>query len=414
MLFVLTFCVFMTFSMLFYVIRLTEKCESSVDESCVHVSKNPVFTAAYILYKVGNISSKSMTLSNQLKKPSMLSVNGIAKHTTEKSVEPKSKGRLFNFSIAPFRENVKPRQSGEADNINKVSPEISISSPVSTDDVYETRRKHLQRVCHRYFDPSGVEKLKKIKLNHVLIDEQHKVLYCYVPKVACTNWKRIFLVLTGKVSNISEVVNLPASHVHGRNLFKSLQNYSVAEIINMTGEYTKFIFVRHPFERLLSAYRNKLEQHYDSSKYFQARFGKYIIRNFRKNPSNVSLSRGDDVTFAEFVRYLLSSDPRHYNEHWQRVTDLCHPCIIEYDFIGKYDTLLRDSNTLLKRFGLGFEFPVMPKPSTTSSSLKRYYAALESSTLYRLYKIYEMDFRLFGYDLFDRLEENRVSSLPIR
>lgn len=46
----------------------------------------------------------------------------------------------------------------------------------------------------------------------------------------------------------------------------------------MLGTYDKLIVVRHPLERLLSAYRNKLEAKYESSKYFQARFGKKIVK----------------------------------------------------------------------------------------------------------------------------------------
>lgn len=451
MLIVLTFCVFMTFSMLIYVMKMTEKCENSTDELCIHVRKNPVFKATYVLYKSRD---NSTTMANQIIKPSLLPpVEQSEKYSSGKSFPNASttaKRKAFHFlisteiskptvrTIEKERKTFKNTNNETFDHVDVITSKIERERNHKVDkvlvnskddsfnnnfpwknsnssySVYEKRRKNLQRVCDKFFDLKRFQKMKKVNLNHLLVDEKHKILYCYVPKVACTNWKRIFLILTGKAKNISEVLNLPASQVHAKNLFKSLQNYSVSEVLKVTKNYTKFIFVRHPFERLLSAYRNKLEQHYDSSKYFQARFGKYIIKNFRKNPTNVSLAKGDDVTFVEFVNYIVSSDPSFYNEHWQRVTDLCHPCLIKYDFIGKYDTLTEDSNFLLKHFQTNFDFPLLTKPSTTLSNLKKYYNTLDKNAIYKLYKIYEMDFRLFGYDLFNTTDWFGQSQPPVR
>lgn len=423
MLIVLTFCVFMTFSMLIYVMKMTEKCDDASNEMCIHVSKNPFLKATYVFYK---IRDNTGFMSNQMIKPSISPLSKFQEiFTTERILnETIEKKTMFNnYSYDKFKTtnssmnetNLKILRNNldgeyenkegqiemkdEHDNFNNLGIKKIQGENSSWEKIYEKRYKNLENICSKYFDSKRLLKTKKMKLNHVLIDEKHKILYCYVPKVACTNWKRIFLVLTGKAENFSQVINLPASQIHNKNLFKSLQNYSVTEILNMTNEYTKFIFVRHPFERLLSAYRNKLEQHYDSSKYFQARFGKYIIKNFRKNPTNVSLAKGDDVTFSEFVNYIVSSDPNRYNEHWQRMTDLCHPCLIKYDFIGKYENIIQDSNFLLKSFGTSLKFPKLSKPSTTASNLAKYYGTLERKTILKLYRIYEMDFRLFDYDV---------------
>ena len=68
---------------------------------------------------------------------------------------------------------------------------------------------------------------------------------------------------------------IPANQAHAMGTFKRLSNYTLLEINEKLKTYDKFIVVRHPFERLLSAYRNKFEH---KNEYFQSRFGKRIIK----------------------------------------------------------------------------------------------------------------------------------------
>ena len=51
-------------------------------------------------------------------------------------------------------------------------------------------------------------------------------------------------------------------------------------------ESVKFIVVRHPFERLVSAYRDKLAGYTRNEHYLDMR--KVIIKNYRKNKSDKS------------------------------------------------------------------------------------------------------------------------------
>ncbi|KAJ8982222.1 hypothetical protein NQ317_013524 [Molorchus minor] len=74
-----------------------------------------------------------------------------------------------------------------------------------------------------------------------------------------------------------------------------------------------------PFERLLSAYRNKFVDTLPSSKYFQSRYGRHIIRRYRPNASKSDLLSGANVNFREFVIYLLK-EGANTNEHWTPCT----------------------------------------------------------------------------------------------
>lgn len=193
--------------------------------------------------------------------------------------------------------------------------------------------------------------------------------------------------------------------IRNNNRFQKFSNLTSDEKNDVLSNYIKFIIVRHPFERLLSAFRNKLEGNLPSSKYFQARIGRQIIKNFRPNASNESLLYGHDVSFSEFVQYLLApelNENRTMNEHWEPITDLCNPCVVRYNVIGKYETLVDDSALALQLVNAAdVTFPVGQKTSGTSELMAKYFDSFPIKVTRNLYKMYEKDFKLFGYTLED-------------
>lgn len=95
--------------------------------------------------------------------------------------------------------------------------------------------------------------------------------------------------------------------------------------------YTKFLFVRHPVERVLSAFRNKFEKNYTSSAYFKKRFGVKIMKKYRKGIDSAQIPvNGHGVKFSEFVAYLADTKTDHLNEHWAPVSTMCYPCSVRW------------------------------------------------------------------------------------
>lgn len=78
------------------------------------------------------------------------------------------------------------------------------------------RQEMIQRFCDT-IDANNELTLNNIpddQLEHLLLDPKHKFLYCYVPKVACTNWKRILMLMTEQWQNGTDPLKIPASIAH--------------------------------------------------------------------------------------------------------------------------------------------------------------------------------------------------------
>lgn len=278
------------------------------------------------------------------------------------------------------------------------------------------RQEQVQKVCSSTQSESIFKDLSQIpddQLDHMIIDDKHKFLYCYVPKVACTNWKRVLMLMTNRWTNGTDPLKIPASIAHSAGIFRKFNTLTAPERDTVLTQYTRFIIVRHPFERLLSAYRNKLEGDLPSARYFQERIGRQIIKSFRLNAATDSLNRGHDVKFHEFIMYLLTPELsmnnqanqslNSFNEHWETINKLCHPCAIKYNVIGKYETLIDDSALALHLAGVNITFPTSQRTSGTSDLLREYFYGIPVSVTKSLYKLYADDFKLFGYTLEDVL-----------
>ncbi|XP_046329103.1 carbohydrate sulfotransferase 11-like [Haliotis rufescens] len=230
-----------------------------------------------------------------------------------------------------------------------------------------------------------------------LVDDKYKIIYCQVPKAACTNWRRMMLMLTGKM-NATDPLKLRSPLVHGlydRHL-THLKDMTPDQIRHRLKHYYKFTFTREPFERVLSAFRNKF-QGKNVNEFFQNHYGKNIIKRFRTKGQ-----KGVNLTFFEFVQYLIdSSRSEPFNEHWETISELCHPCKVQYDFIGSYSNIAADSKFVLAKIGAThLSFPdrsVTYKHSGTEKLLHQYYRDIPPGLLDQLMEVYYSDFLMFDY-----------------
>uniref|UniRef100_A0A8C3LDT2 Carbohydrate sulfotransferase n=1 Tax=Chrysolophus pictus TaxID=9089 RepID=A0A8C3LDT2_CHRPC len=267
------------------------------------------------------------------------------------------------------------------------------------DSIQEKRRSFLYEFCKKY---NSMKKLRT-HLVHVVsriyVEDRHKVLYCEVPKAGCSNWKRVLMVLNGLATSVH---NISHDDVHYGKHLRKLDSYDLKGIYTRLNTYTKTIFVRDPLERLVSAFRDKFEH---PNSYYHPVFGKAIIKKYRHNANEEALETGSGVKFKEFIQYLLDSHrPVGMDIHWEQVSKLCYPCLINYDFIGKFETLEEDANYFLQLVGAPTElkFPRFKdrhsSDERTSAEVVRQYLKELSKEERRLtYDFYYLDYLMFNY-----------------
>lgn len=168
-------------------------------------------------------------------------------------------------------------------------------------------------------------------------------------------------------------------------------------------ETTRFIIVRHPFERILSAYRDKLE-HRKGREYYYRRYGRHIVRSQRKG--NDTFVDRAEPTFVEFLQYLVKT--KTFDEHWRPFTAECAPCELNYQIILKMETLQKEQLFLATKFYLLDAFltvnttgllwhNINPNGRTERNCVKQYYRDVPNQLLQDVYTLYEKDFKLFDY-----------------
>lgn len=188
-----------------------------------------------------------------------------------------------------------------------------------------------------------------------------------------------------------------------------------------------FIWVRHPFHRLVSAFRDKLERLHNNDlehDYFYTLYGHKIVRDYRDlakarfGPDAFSRENnfgapvpyeGERVPelpiFWEFVQWILRMKPKDMDEHWAPIMETCSPCMMNYEMIMKLENHDVEEAILEEYLGISgqLEPPTRANKYGYNQNLsedeitRRYLDTLSIEDVQKLYDLYRHDFEIFGY-----------------
>ena len=223
---------------------------------------------------------------------------------------------------------------------------------------------------------------------HLAVIPSLKILYCVTPKAASRQWRRMLYRFN-----------------KGRGELR-LRAFHPGKQKEMLKTYFKFTFVREPFERILSAYKDKFVYPRKFDRPVLELHGTAILKNFRPNASKSALKKLDDITFREFIEYLVTKGSNKSTPvmdwHWDNYVNICGMCAINYDFIGHYETFDQDLADFKEAAKLA---PKVAKTfnahanneSDTASSMLSYYSQIPIKWIDMLGRLYRANFEMFNY-----------------
>ena len=243
-----------------------------------------------------------------------------------------------------------------------------------------------------------------------------QIAFCSVPKSSSTTWMNAF----GSMNHIKAIKGESTYHkVASPNISIHATTYYEMKLLNELPQF-KFIFVRHPFERLGSQFQiyyqtyhpNKIQKNWkERSLFLQKQLADYetqYMNKLEKDTRNETLFQ----RFVDFVIHNVSTTKDSgviTKTHFWPYTDLCRVCLVSYDFIGHLETFDDDIEKLSDRFPENQVLQEMRnakrlncKSNCEGNDLGSKYASdykqLKKETIVRLYKIYRKDFEFGGYD----------------
>ena len=200
------------------------------------------------------------------------------------------------------------------------------------ESVMEKRKRLISTICNRTGLISG-------KFTEVSGLKDKNLSYCMVQKAGCTIYVRLFKFLNGQNRHTGTPLSIGKYEVHNTegSLYKTFTKDDNDFIMTSLRAMT----VRNPYTRLWSAYIDKL-----LLPDFWLSKGRQIVKFSQKKPSEKSSRCGYDVTFPEFIKYVLFTGHSmayiNQDKHLLPASDICDPCAFKPEIINKQETFVKD------------------------------------------------------------------------
>jgi hypothetical protein len=219
---------------------------------------------------------------------------------------------------------------------------------------HRSQQEAIARFCSSHEKARQVDMYQSYK--HLMYDDKYKMLYCFVPKGGCTSLKPVFEYLHGLIDANQ---TLDRHDIHGANTHKTLlSRLSRAEREKRLKTYYKIMILRDPLERMMSAYKDKLEVPLSSDKrlkdHNKGDVARFLSPDDHKLVLKEVVSKGNAVpyvSFTDFMTYLSREKLSNLDQHFMPMYHLCNPCAVNYTFYGNFHSLTDDIHQALREVG---------------------------------------------------------------
>ena len=242
-----------------------------------------------------------------------------------------------------------------------------------------------------------------------------------MPKVGGTNLKVLFFVNQGLLPRTE--LDKPREKLDRVKYRSALKRTCAQNEKQLTSydKYFKFIMVRHPLERFLSAYRDKVEKYSlnVSDQYF-AWLRNDIFKKIHPELYTQWVEEGMKPvknSFYDFVNYWLSPGGSKcaQSNHFMPMVELCRTCKVRYDFYGNFNHFDHDSQVLIEKIGASsseLRQGYYSEGSSTDHNLNIYYSTLTETQRIAVVKKLSLDLE-FYYTLFPEERDSHKQILNV-
>lgn len=239
----------------------------------------------------------------------------------------------------------------------------------------------VQRVSDIY------EKYGNIGVNRRFnISLKHRYMYSPVAKVGTTSLNHIFQKLEMQELNRKWIDFHPVVEHSPFVKPYQLTRKQLADIL-FDEDYFRFLFVRDPFRRAVSAWRDKINGNRPEKK--------QILKALGLPPDTVE----KPVSFLEFLSAVKETPDEKRDEHWRSQTSLSCADVIPYAFLGRMESFETDIKHIEGKLGLNLE-PFYPTEQLKNAVADKrpYTDDYCEETITLVQTIYADDFQRFSYN----------------
>jgi hypothetical protein len=226
----------------------------------------------------------------------------------------------------------------------------------------------------RWFTAGGVDREYRAPVLF-FVARKYSLAYLQVPKAACTSLRAAICLLNHPELDPAQVTS--DEWVHKHREMNDILRPGTRELEKLF----RFTFVRHPYARFVSFYRNKIAE--PDSPAVAKRFGKQGFT------AGMSIDAALGVIEATPIRQL---DP-----HLIPQVDLIYrggSSLVE--FIGRVERLGEDIKVVENRAGISLNLPHLNRAA--GGGVERARELLAEAARARLQRIYQRDFERFAYE----------------
>ncbi len=223
-------------------------------------------------------------------------------------------------------------------------------------------------------------------LMHISLKDNY--IYFKIPKVASSTLSKSLSLL--ETRDYPDIKQAPHPGVAGSVFVKPFQ-LPVDDLkpALVGDDFKRFVFVRHPFSRLLSAYLHYIQPTDDE------RPSRRQVRTF--------LGRGQDqitdvISFDDFLQVLADIPKRKMDQHFRPQAMLAGIDLFDHQFIGRIENMDEDLVRLSDFLGLRVTDYMSVRTQHKTGATESWRSEVTPERKKIVERLFSKDFEAFGYD----------------